>query len=156
MQYYEIPCNAMQHSGILWHTLAYSCILWHTLAYSGILWHTLACSCILWHNQCIINNCWRSVPLPCGHYMAIFNCKASEEGCIGKKIAKSGILHLYILNALHLRINLDSAEHFCCIHWCVKNLENISAIICFKIRHLVLTTWHRFWNNKRLFRRKSI
>ena len=22
---------------------------------------------------CIINNCWRSVPLPCGQYMAIFN-----------------------------------------------------------------------------------
>ena len=52
--------------------LAYSGILWHTLAYSGILWHTLAYSGILWHNQCIINNCWRSVPLPCGQYMAIF------------------------------------------------------------------------------------
>ena len=25
------------------------------------------------HNQCIINNCWRSVPLPCGQYMAIFS-----------------------------------------------------------------------------------
>ena len=24
------------------------------------------------HNQCIINNCWRSVPLPCGQYMANF------------------------------------------------------------------------------------
>ena len=24
------------------------------------------------HNQCIIDNCWRSVPLPCGRYMAIF------------------------------------------------------------------------------------
>ena len=23
-------------------------------------------------NQCIINNCWRSVPLPCGQYMGIF------------------------------------------------------------------------------------
>ena len=25
------------------------------------------------HNQCIINDCWRSVPLPCGQYMAIFD-----------------------------------------------------------------------------------
>ena len=24
------------------------------------------------HNQCISNNCWRSIPLPCGQYMAIF------------------------------------------------------------------------------------
>ena len=51
-----------QDSGILWHTLAYSGILWHILAYSGILWH----------NQCIINNCWRSGPLPFGQYMAIY------------------------------------------------------------------------------------
>ena len=25
------------------------------------------------HNQCIINSCWRSVPLPCGQYKAIFS-----------------------------------------------------------------------------------
>ena len=24
------------------------------------------------HNQCISNNCWRSIPMPCGQYMAIF------------------------------------------------------------------------------------
>ena len=28
--------------------------------------------CKLVHNQCIINSCWQSVPLPCGHYKAIF------------------------------------------------------------------------------------
>ena len=63
MQYYAIPCNAMQYSGILWHTLAYP----------GILWHTLACSGIFWHYQCIINNCWRSVPLPSGQYNGHFS-----------------------------------------------------------------------------------
>ena len=72
MQYNAILWNTMQCHATLWHTLAYSGILLHTLAYSGIPWHTLACSGILWHNQCIINNCWRSVPLPCGQYMAIF------------------------------------------------------------------------------------
>ena len=30
-------------------------------------------NCSLYHLQfCIINNCWRSVPLPCGQYMTIF------------------------------------------------------------------------------------
>ena len=29
------------------------------------------------HNQCIINKCWRSVPLPGGQYMAI-----SKQKCI--------------------------------------------------------------------------
>jgi len=28
--------------------------------------------CKLVHNQCIINSCWQSVPLPCGQYKAIF------------------------------------------------------------------------------------
>merc|ERR1712012_886833 len=70
--------HTLAYSCILWHTLAYSGILWHTLAYSGILWHTLACSGILWHNQCIIRNCLRSVPLPCGQYMAIFSSVRSS------------------------------------------------------------------------------
>ena len=30
---------------------------------------------------CIINNCWRSVPLPCGQYKAIFDI---EQLCIGE------------------------------------------------------------------------
>ena len=42
------------------------------------LWQTLAYSGIPWHNQCIISNCWRSVPLPCGQYMAIF--KSTKVG----------------------------------------------------------------------------
>ena len=62
MQYHAMQCN--------------------TLAYSGILSHTLACSGILWHNQCIISNCWRSVPLPCGQYMAIFKKKPIELGVL--------------------------------------------------------------------------
>ena len=67
--------HTLAYSGILWHTLAYSGILWHILAYSSILLHTLAYSGILlhsMHNQYIINDCWRSVRLPCGQYMAIF------------------------------------------------------------------------------------
>ena len=72
------------NTGILWHTLAYSGILLHTLAYSGILGYTLACSGILWHNQCIVNNCWRSVPLPCGQYMVIFYIDIFCKNWFGK------------------------------------------------------------------------
>ena len=43
-----IPCNSMQ--------------------YLAIQFNTLQCHAI----PCIINNCWRSLPLPCRHYKAIF------------------------------------------------------------------------------------
>ena len=81
------------HGDNLCTTLAYFGILWHTMAYSGILWcdvmqhgatqckmvqyhakpcnsmqkHTIQCNPMLYHAiPCIIDNCWRSVPLPCG------------------------------------------------------------------------------------------
>ena len=46
MQYHAIPCNTMQYNAI-------------------------PCNHAI---PCIINNCWRSVPLPSGQYMAIFIC----------------------------------------------------------------------------------
>ena len=58
-----------QDSGILWHTLAYSGILWHNMAYSGATWCNMVQHCAI---PCIINNCWRSVPLPCGQYNGHF------------------------------------------------------------------------------------
>ena len=47
MQYPAISCNTMQYYAIPCNTMQY---------------HTL---------PCIINNCWRSLPLPCGQYIAI-------------------------------------------------------------------------------------
>ena len=44
MQYHAIPCNTMQYYAIQCNTMQYHAILF------------------------IINNCWRSIPLPCGQY----------------------------------------------------------------------------------------
>ena len=49
MQYRAIPCNTMQYHAIPCTTMQHNAI------------------------PCIINNWWRSVPLPCGQYKAIFN-----------------------------------------------------------------------------------
>ena len=48
MQYHAIPCNTMQYHAIPCNTMQYHAI------------------------PCIINNCWRSVPLPCGQYNGHF------------------------------------------------------------------------------------
>ena len=48
MQYRAIPCNTMQY-------------------------HAIPCNIMQYHARpWMLNNCWRSVPLPCGQYMAIF------------------------------------------------------------------------------------
>ena len=48
MQFHAIPCNTIHHHAIPCNTMQYHAIPW------------------------MLNNCWRSVPLPCGQYMAIF------------------------------------------------------------------------------------
>ena len=58
MQYHAIPCNIMQYHAIPWNTIQYNAILCNTMQYHAI--------------PCIINNCWRSVPLPCGQYNGHF------------------------------------------------------------------------------------
>ena len=48
MHYHAIPCNTKQY-------------------------HEMPCNTMQYHAiPCITNNCWRSVPLPCGQYNAIF------------------------------------------------------------------------------------
>ena len=112
---------------LLWHTFAYSGILWNTLAYSHILWHTLACSGILWHNQCIINNCWRSVPLPCGQYMAIFAMRTALvslmrtltlmalNGCLEYSLSFIWIIILYLI--LLFKLNEECEQYIRWEHW---------------------------------------
>ena len=50
------------------------CNMQYTLHFT--MHFTLHCTALytalFMHNQCIINNCWRSLPLLCGQYMAIF------------------------------------------------------------------------------------
>ena len=58
MQYHAIPCKTMQYHKKPCHTMQYHAISCNTMQYHAI--------------PCIINNCWWSVPLPCGQYRAIF------------------------------------------------------------------------------------
>ena len=68
MQYHTIPCNTMQ----------YHAIPCNTMQYNAIPCNTMQCHAI----PCIINNCWRSVPLPCGQYNGHFyfqNCRRQSD-----------------------------------------------------------------------------
>ena len=56
MQYHAIPCNTMQYNAIPCNTMQYHAI------------------------PCIINNCWRSVPLPCGQYNGNFLTRMPSNG----------------------------------------------------------------------------
>ena len=79
MQYHAIPCNTMQYHAIPCNTKQYHAIPCNTMYYHAIpcntmLYHAIPCNTMQYHLiPCnIINNCWRSVPLPCGQYIAIF------------------------------------------------------------------------------------
>ena len=68
MQYHAIPCNTMQYNAIPCNTMQYHAIPCNTMQY-----YAIQCNAMLYHAiPCIINNCWRSVPLPCGQYNGHF------------------------------------------------------------------------------------
>ena len=69
MQYHAIPCNTMQYHAKPCNTMQYNAIQCNTMQYYAIQYNTTQYHAI----PCIIYNCWRSVPLPCGQYKAIFN-----------------------------------------------------------------------------------
>ena len=58
MQYHVKPSNTVQYHAIQCNTMQYYSIQSNTMKLKPI--------------PCIIINCWRSVPLPCGQYKAIF------------------------------------------------------------------------------------
>ena len=72
-----IPCNTMQYHAISCNTMQYNAIPCNTIQHQAI--------------PCIINNCWRSVPLPCGQYMAIFNIMTSETKNRRKKALETAV-----------------------------------------------------------------
>ena len=78
MQYHAIPCNTMQYYAMQCNTMQYHAIPCNTMQYHAIPSNTMQFHAILCNSMqypaipCIINNCWRSVPLPWGQYMAIF------------------------------------------------------------------------------------
>ena len=89
MQYHAIPCNAMQYNAIPCNTLQYHAIPCNAMQYHAIPCNTMQCyarqcNTMQYHAiPCIINNCWRSVPLPCGQYKAIFSFKTSLSRMLG-------------------------------------------------------------------------
>ena len=58
VQYHALPCNTMQYHAKPCNTMQYYAIPCNIMQYRAI--------------PCIINNCWRSVPLPCGQYNGHF------------------------------------------------------------------------------------
>ena len=78
MQYHVVPCNNVQYHAITCNTMQYNTILCNTMQYRAISCNTMQYHAIQFNTMhyqaipCIINNCWRSVPLPFGQYKAIF------------------------------------------------------------------------------------
>ena len=75
MQCHAIPCKTMQYHTILWNTKQYHAI------------------------PCIINNCWRSVPLPCGqyngHFLLSLNC--GDRGALVGDFSPSSLYYWWWL-----------------------------------------------------------
>ena len=72
MQYHAIPCNTMQYNAIPCNTMQYRAILCNTMPNYAIQCRTMQYHAIPWNTMkyhaipCIMNNCCRSVLLPCG------------------------------------------------------------------------------------------
>ena len=78
MQYHAIPCNTMQYNAMTCYTMQYHVIPCNTMQYHAIPCNTMQYHAIPWN----INNCWRSVPLPCGqyngHFYLFLSCQSSS------------------------------------------------------------------------------
>ena len=78
MRYDAIPCSTMQHHVVLCNTVQCHAVPCNTMQYHAkpcneMQYHAIPCYTMQYHAiPCIFNTCWRSVPLPCGQYKAIF------------------------------------------------------------------------------------
>ena len=78
VQYHAIPCNTMQYNAIPCKTMQYyakpcTTIQYHAIPCNTMQYSAIPCNTMQYHAiPCIINNCWRSVPLPCGQYNGHF------------------------------------------------------------------------------------
>ena len=67
MQYHAIPCNTMQY-----HAIPCNAMQYHAIPCNTMQCYAIQCNTIQYHPiPCIINNCWRSVPLPCGPFLIL-------------------------------------------------------------------------------------
>ena len=83
MQYHAKPCNTMQYNAMHCNAMYYRAVPCNTMQYHAI--------------PCLIYTCWRSVPLPCGQYKAIFSsvflCLC---GILGNKlILTENVMHIW-------------------------------------------------------------
>ena len=112
MHYHAIPCNTMQYHDIPCNTMHYHAMPCNTMQYHAILCNTMQYHAI----PCIINNCWRGVPLPCGQYNGHF-CTWSKH-----LIKSTSVWHLRLawLNSCQLWGTLAAwkrIERVLMVHW---------------------------------------
>ena len=88
MQYHAIPCNTLQYHAIpcnimQYHVKPFNIVQNNAIPCNTMQYHAKSCNTMQYHVApcntmqypalpCIIDNCWRSVKLPCGQYKAIF------------------------------------------------------------------------------------
>ena len=120
MQYYAKPCTTIQYHAIPCNTMQYSAIPCNTMQYHAI--------------PRIINNCWRSVPLPCGQYKAILlslilcNESCDQMGAAASTLSKSisalqqnvreFLYQILLVLLFHINVHIHKFPHFL---WCVTN-----------------------------------
>ena len=122
MQYHAIPCKTMWYHAIQCNTMWYHAIPCKTMQYHAIPCNTMQYHAILYNIMqyhaipCIINNCWRSVPLPCwqcnGHVYIIYNIIIFTQF---PKVLKSS-WHLKSLFNLLSTFNLQTFPKYCSIY----------------------------------------
>ena len=125
MQYHAIPCNTMQYPTVPCNTMQYHAIPCNSMQYYAIQCNTMQYHAIL----CIINNCWRSVPLPCGQYNGHFFLNSSS----GKN--QSADWWCPPLPFLEVFQNLDKIC-FLDLHYClcilVTSVPNMTCFLFFR------------------------
>ena len=73
MHYRAIPCNTKQYHAIPCNNMQYNATPCNTMQYHTTQYYAIQCNTMQYHAiPCIINNCWRSVPMPCGQYNGHF------------------------------------------------------------------------------------
>ena len=72
MPYHAIPCNIMHYHDIPCNTMQYHAIPCNTMQNHAIPCNTMQYNAIPCNTMQYINNCLRSVPLPCGQYNGNF------------------------------------------------------------------------------------
>ena len=92
MQYHAIPCITMHYHAIPCNTMQY-----HTIPCNTMQYHAILCNTMQYHAiPCIITNCWRSLPLPCGQYNGHFLSQQSWRSHIFRRhVGEKAILWLH-------------------------------------------------------------